>query len=95
MTGQWLQEAELGEPPKSSYNRNQEILITSLHWTSSERNSSLLMVTYMHHGILYANTIIYASLGDDTDYHRLLEMTDWTQICIIPLHVQMYGDISF
>lgn len=44
--------ADLPGPPKSSYNASCEVLVTSLHWTASQRHPSILMVTYMSHGIM-------------------------------------------
>lgn len=46
----WYQLAELEQPPRSSINMSEEVLVTGLHWTPDKRN---LLVTYMHHGIVY------------------------------------------
>ena len=43
---------DLPEPPtKTSYNEDQEVLITSIHWTRTDICPSVLLVTYMYHGI--------------------------------------------
>ena len=39
---------EFPEPPKSSNNLHEEVLLVSLHWTQRRR---VLMATYMYHGI--------------------------------------------
>ncbi|RDX44266.1 WD40 repeat-like protein [Lentinus brumalis] len=41
---------ELPEPPKTSHNEHQEVLVTSLHWTGTQERPQL-MVTYMYHGV--------------------------------------------
>ncbi|PIL35037.1 hypothetical protein GSI_02824 [Ganoderma sinense ZZ0214-1] len=43
---------DLQEPPTGSHNQHQEVLVTSLRWTpASPTTSSMLMVSYMYHGI--------------------------------------------
>ncbi|RDX42307.1 WD40 repeat-like protein [Lentinus brumalis] len=42
-------EQSLPEPPKTSHNEHDEMLVTSIHWTGTEYHP-LLLVTYMHHG---------------------------------------------
>ena len=43
---------DLPEPPSSSHNQHQEILVTSVHWTSgSATTPPMLVVSYMYHGI--------------------------------------------
>ncbi|RPD58128.1 WD40 repeat-like protein [Lentinus tigrinus ALCF2SS1-7] len=46
----FVRERTLPEPPKSSHNEYKEIIITSLHWSTSQTLSTLL-VSYLHHGI--------------------------------------------
>lgn len=48
---QYACEAQLQGPPVSSYNDGKEVLVTSLHWLTSEQHGPLLMVTYMHHSV--------------------------------------------
>ncbi|KAI0753041.1 WD40-repeat-containing domain protein [Daedaleopsis nitida] len=48
----WSQVGEVGTPPQSSYTAGCVILVTSLHWTSAPRWPSILLVTYMSHGIV-------------------------------------------
>ncbi|KAA1478727.1 WD40 repeat-like protein [Dentipellis sp. KUC8613] len=39
---------EIGLPPTNGWNRESEVLVTSVHW----KDESTLLVSYMHHGIL-------------------------------------------
>ncbi|KAI0648743.1 WD40-repeat-containing domain protein [Trametes meyenii] len=48
-------EHEISPPPKRAWNEAQEVLVTSVHWTSSTTYSSLLLATYMYHGLLLIN----------------------------------------
>ncbi len=41
----------LPDPPKLSKDVRKEVIVTSLHWTSTEQHGPLLLVTYMHHGV--------------------------------------------
>lgn len=49
--GKYHREADLDEPPKNSMNVTSEVIVTGLHWTS-DKNKKLLLVAYMHHGIM-------------------------------------------
>ncbi|KAI1788020.1 WD40-repeat-containing domain protein [Ganoderma leucocontextum] len=78
----WSAAAELPEPPTTLYNDHHEVLVTSLHWTPSDSHASLLMVTYMFHGVYLFETtrwnrvrsiplpgkIASASLSEDGKY---------------------------
>ncbi|KAI1782179.1 WD40-repeat-containing domain protein [Ganoderma leucocontextum] len=47
----------LQEPPTGSHNQHQEVLVTSIHWTpASTTASSMLMVSYMYHGIQFVSS---------------------------------------
>ncbi|KAH9909426.1 WD40-repeat-containing domain protein [Epithele typhae] len=48
----WDEKALLDPPPRSACTTNQDVIVTSLHWTSSFDSPSLLLVTYMSHGIV-------------------------------------------
>ncbi|KAI0708453.1 WD40-repeat-containing domain protein, partial [Earliella scabrosa] len=50
LDGRFALEYELPEPPTTSHNEHQEVLVTSLHWTGTEHHPQL-MVTYMYHGV--------------------------------------------
>ncbi|OSC96423.1 WD40 repeat-like protein [Trametes coccinea BRFM310] len=43
---------DLPPPPRSSHNEDSEVLATGIHWTKSRKYSSLLLVSYMFHGIV-------------------------------------------
>ncbi|KAI0371020.1 WD40 repeat-like protein [Pilatotrama ljubarskyi] len=47
----WVHVVDLPEPPHSSLNDNREVLVTGIHWTKSGTHPSLLLVTFMFHGI--------------------------------------------
>ncbi|KAI1785308.1 WD40-repeat-containing domain protein [Ganoderma leucocontextum] len=47
----WRRVIDLPEPPKTSHNERREILVTSIHWTKTRSHRSMLLVTYMHHGV--------------------------------------------
>ncbi|EIW57908.1 WD40 repeat-like protein, partial [Trametes versicolor FP-101664 SS1] len=51
-SGKWCAERDLGMPPTSSHNEAREVIVTSIHWTKSKRYSSLLLVTFLHHGFM-------------------------------------------
>ncbi|KAL7280904.1 hypothetical protein ACG7TL_005848 [Trametes sanguinea] len=52
----WKPVLDLGTPPKNSQNEAQEVVISSVHWTVSRAGESLLIVTYLHHGIVIFKT---------------------------------------
>ncbi|KAI9068782.1 WD40 repeat-like protein, partial [Trametes sanguinea] len=74
-------EVELSGLPSTYHTTDHEILVTSLHWSSSETGDRL-MVTYMHHGMSIFNTgawtiartltfrglIASASVSHDSEY---------------------------
>ncbi|KAI0375848.1 WD40 repeat-like protein [Pilatotrama ljubarskyi] len=47
----WVHVVDLPEPPRSSLNDGREVLVTGIHWTKSRTHASLLLVTFMFHGI--------------------------------------------
>ena len=49
----WTKIATLEKPQVSDTGSIGEVLVTSLHWTTTEAHSIVLLVGYMHHGILY------------------------------------------
>ncbi|KAI0737798.1 WD40-repeat-containing domain protein, partial [Daedaleopsis nitida] len=53
--GSWAQTVELPTPPQSSYTTGRNIVVTGLHWTSANKRPSVLIVTYMSHGIVAYN----------------------------------------
>ena len=74
--GSWTQCKELGTPPQSSYTAGRDIIVTSLHWTSAPRRPSILIVTYMSHGIVYV--AVRSGHGErdfDTLYNRTVART--------------------
>ncbi|KAI0738687.1 WD40-repeat-containing domain protein [Daedaleopsis nitida] len=50
---------DLPEPPKSSHNKDMEVLVTSLHWTAATIPGAhrLLMATYMYHGVQFFDAV--------------------------------------
>ncbi|TFK89649.1 WD40 repeat-like protein [Polyporus arcularius HHB13444] len=64
---QWEHEFDLGLPPSNSENQDDEVIITSIHWTRSPSHGSVLIVTYMHHGYMIYNTYNWKLL-----YHNSL-----------------------
>ncbi|KAI0362978.1 WD40 repeat-like protein [Pilatotrama ljubarskyi] len=54
--GDFRRVIELPMPPRSSQNEGCEVLVTGVHWTKSPRHSTLLLVSYMFHGIVIFNT---------------------------------------
>ncbi|OJT15386.1 hypothetical protein TRAPUB_8053 [Trametes pubescens] len=46
----WAHEADIPPPPKMSFNRLLQVLVTSLHWVDADGNPAL-MVAYMNHGV--------------------------------------------
>ncbi|KAI0643028.1 WD40-repeat-containing domain protein [Trametes meyenii] len=55
-------ELDLEEPPKTSQNESEPIIVTSLHWTSSDKHACLLFVTYMNHGVHVLDATNWTSL---------------------------------
>ncbi|CDO72145.1 hypothetical protein BN946_scf184962.g88 [Trametes cinnabarina] len=52
----WQHVTDLRSPPSSSLNEDSELLVTSVHWTKSDRHPSLLLVSYMFHGVSLFDT---------------------------------------
>ncbi|RDX51282.1 WD40 repeat-like protein [Lentinus brumalis] len=52
---------ELPEPPKTSHNEHQEVLVTSIHWTGTLERPQL-MVTYMYHGVQLYDATTWQSI---------------------------------
>ncbi|TFK83033.1 WD40 repeat-like protein [Polyporus arcularius HHB13444] len=52
LSGFWAQTLELDAPPRSSYTSGREVRVTSLHWTAAPKCPSVLIVTYLSHGIV-------------------------------------------
>lgn len=50
--------AKLEKPEQDSYTLGCNIVVTSLHWTSAPRYPSVLIVTYMNHGIAYIPSLL-------------------------------------
>ena len=48
---EFKQDSLLQNPPSGSYNSDADVLATGLHWVSTGRQSQVLAVTYMSHGI--------------------------------------------
>lgn len=44
-------ETVLPNPPKTSYNRVLQIVVTSLHWMGEPGSKAQLLVTYLNHGV--------------------------------------------
>ncbi|KAI0650958.1 hypothetical protein C8Q79DRAFT_924090 [Trametes meyenii] len=81
----YKREIDLDEPPKTSQNESQPILVTSLHWTSSEKHPCLLFITYMNHGIqwVFKERISFLSAYAVL---RLLNAADWTSLRAVALN---------
>ncbi|EIW65129.1 uncharacterized protein TRAVEDRAFT_42513 [Trametes versicolor FP-101664 SS1] len=47
---------DIPKPPRSSHNEDSEVLVTGVRWTTSKRRSSLLLVSYMFHGMVIYDT---------------------------------------
>ena len=54
-TGPWYQLADIAAPVPGAKEESQEVMVTSLHWTTSagEKSQELLLVTYLNHGIRF------------------------------------------
>ncbi|KAJ8463966.1 hypothetical protein ONZ51_g9904 [Trametes cubensis] len=48
---EWVREVELPPPPKTSFNRVLDIVVTSIHWMVRQRGKPYLLVTYLDHGV--------------------------------------------
>ncbi|KAI0688939.1 WD40-repeat-containing domain protein [Earliella scabrosa] len=59
---QWDPAESLPGPPTVKQNALREVIVTSLHWTSSTQHELLLLVTYMYHGVY---------LYDARDWHSV------------------------
>ncbi|KAI0360943.1 WD40 repeat-like protein [Trametes cingulata] len=49
--GDWEHVKDLPLPPASSLNEDSEVLVTGIQWVTSPKGKSLLVVTYMFHGV--------------------------------------------
>lgn len=51
-TGVFQHITDIPKPPRSSHNEDSKVLVTGVRWTKSKRYSSLLLVSYMFHGVM-------------------------------------------
>ncbi|KAH9933283.1 WD40-repeat-containing domain protein, partial [Fomitopsis serialis] len=58
----WTEVADVEPPPRTSLNATRDVIVTSLHWTTTRRRPSVLVATYMNHGI---------SIIDGRDWKRV------------------------
>ncbi|KAI0742710.1 WD40-repeat-containing domain protein [Daedaleopsis nitida] len=49
---QWIYVRELKGPLTDSKNVEEEIIVMGIHWTKTQVHSSVVIITYMHHGIV-------------------------------------------
>ncbi|TBU28225.1 WD40-repeat-containing domain protein, partial [Dichomitus squalens] len=59
----WTFQTSLSPPRPSSYTTAHEIVLTSLHWTSAPSHPSVLLATYMSHGIVAFDAQTGARIG--------------------------------
>ncbi|KAI0355760.1 WD40 repeat-like protein [Trametes cingulata] len=59
----WKLAAELSAPRRSSYTTACEIMVSSLHWTTSVSYPLVLLVTYLSHGIAAFDGRTWARIG--------------------------------
>ncbi|RDX40103.1 WD40 repeat-like protein [Lentinus brumalis] len=59
----WSFIADLPAPRRSSYTTSCDIIATSLHWTSGASHPSVLLVTYLSHGIVAFDGRTWARIG--------------------------------
>ncbi len=54
-----------------------------IHWTKTKAHTSVVLITYMHHGIMYVSalSVSVAGLTPDSIYNSC----DWSRIQSIPL----------
>ncbi|KAI0646434.1 WD40-repeat-containing domain protein [Trametes meyenii] len=60
--GDWHREAELQTPPKTSFNRCLQVVVTSIHWINGSRGRQQLVVTYLNHGVHIFNAITWEQI---------------------------------
>ena len=58
----WKHLADLRSPPKSSYNKHAEVIVTSLYWMTCSGHPMILMIAYMHYGIMYITSTYFRCL---------------------------------
>ncbi|KIP01816.1 hypothetical protein PHLGIDRAFT_326339 [Phlebiopsis gigantea 11061_1 CR5-6] len=51
----WSCVKQIDKPPVIGMNRDEEVLITSIHWTTA-MHPSILVLTYMYHGVVLVET---------------------------------------
>ncbi|KAH9853715.1 WD40-repeat-containing domain protein [Lenzites betulinus] len=61
--GLWKMIADLPMPRGSSYTMACDVMVTSLHWTSSSLHPLVLLVTYLSHGIAAFNGHTWTRIG--------------------------------
>ncbi|KIK17389.1 hypothetical protein PISMIDRAFT_111555 [Pisolithus microcarpus 441] len=53
LTDRWVSHGIITPPSSIVVNSNSEITITSLHWAWTKYSDNTLLITYLHHGILF------------------------------------------
>ncbi|EMD32308.1 hypothetical protein CERSUDRAFT_77601 [Gelatoporia subvermispora B] len=61
--GSWVMMANINPPRCSSYTTACDIIVTSLHWTSITSYPSVLVMTYMSHGIAAFEARTFRRIG--------------------------------
>lgn len=74
----WAEVSEIEPPPKSSINAACNVIVTSLHWTTTRRHPSVLVATYLHHGIMLSETS--SEMARISHNHRIVDGRSWDHI---------------
>ena len=60
--GVWTKVRNIEKPSVIGINRAEEVIVTSIHWTTTESNPDVLVLTYMYHGIVYVHYLLITKL---------------------------------
>ncbi|KAH9919202.1 WD40-repeat-containing domain protein [Epithele typhae] len=82
VTGSWRHTATLETPPSSAYTTSHRVIVTSLHWTHDAKRRSVLLVTYMSHGVVAFDTRGWTRVGSTP-----------LPGCIANAHLNVHGDL--
>ncbi|KAI0752999.1 WD40-repeat-containing domain protein [Daedaleopsis nitida] len=61
-TDEWSHVRDLQCPYTDSKNSEEEVIVVGIHWTKTRVHNSVVIVTYIYHGIVYVCTVLWCLL---------------------------------